>query len=159
MAKDALPPLDFLKQRFPIQMVDRVLSYEAGKELRAVKNITFDDIHFQGHFPGVPVFPGVLTIECFAQAAAILVRVTEGGEVKGVFDAIGSVMDFRFMKPVVPGDRLETHVVITKAVGSNRIFEGKCTVEGELVASGKMTFGKINSGILSIHKKPHEDRP
>ncbi|MGH7739892.1 MAG: 3-hydroxyacyl-ACP dehydratase FabZ [bacterium] len=153
MAREVLPDgisvLDFLKQRFPIQMVDRVLSWEKGRELKAVKNITMNDIHFMGHFPGIPVFPGVLTIECFAQAAAILVRLTEGGEVKGVFDAIGSVMDFRFIKPVVPGDRLETHVTITKVVGSNRIFEGKCSVEGEVVATGKMTFGKLNSESLS----------
>lgn len=146
---DEIPVLDFLKQRFPIQMVDRVLSWEKGRDLKAVKNITMNDIHFMGHFPDVPVFPGVLTIECFAQAAAILVRLTEGGEVQGVFDAIGSVMDFRFIKPVMPGDRLETHVTITKVVGSNRIFEGKCAVDGEVVATGKMTFGKLNSEFFS----------
>jgi len=135
-----------LEQRFPIQMVDRVLSYEIAKELHAVKNITVNDIHFQGHFPQFPVFPGVLTIECFAQAAAILVRLTETAEgtvTEGLFDAIGSVQDFRFLRPIFPGDRLETRVRITKVVGSNRIFEGKCYVEGEEVAAGKLMFGKI----------------
>lgn len=138
-----LPVLDFLKQRFPFQMVDKVLSWEKGRELVAVKNVSVNEPPFLGHFPGVPVFPGVLTIECFAQAAAILVRLTEGEEVEGVFDAIGSVMDFRFLKPVLPGDRIETRVTITKVVGSNRIFEGKCTVDGDVVATGKLTFGKL----------------
>ena len=141
-----IPVLPLLPQRFPLLMVDRILSYEVGKELRAVKNITVNDAPFPGHFPEFPVFPGVLTIECFAQAAAILVRLTEeveGKVVEGQFDAIGSVLEFRFLRPIVPGDRLETHVRITKVAGPNRIFEGKCYVEGQEAASGKMTFGKI----------------
>lgn len=137
------PVMEFLKQRFPLLMVDRVLSLEKGREIRTLKNISVNEIHFQGHFPEYPVFPGVLTIECFAQAAAILVRATEEGEVAGIFDVIGSVMDFRFLKPIFPGDKLEIRMEITKAVGSNRIIEGKGTVDGEMVASGKFTFGKL----------------
>jgi 3-hydroxyacyl-[acyl-carrier-protein] dehydratase len=140
--------LDKLKQRFPLLMVDRVLSWEKGGLLKAVKNISANEIHFLGHFPGNPVFPGVLTIECFAQAAAILVRLTEEAEgtaTEGLFDVLGAVLDFRFMKPIVPGDRLETHVRITKTAGSNRIVEGKCLVAGEEAASGKLMFGKISA--------------
>ncbi len=137
-----LPVLEFLKQRFPILMVDRVLSWEKGKSLKALKNISVNDIHFQGHFPESPVFPGVLTIECFAQTAAILIRM-EDGEMPGVFDVIGSVMDFRFIKPLYPGDQLEVRMEITKAAGTNRIIDGKGTVEGETVATGKFSFGKL----------------
>lgn len=135
-------PLDYLKQRFPLLMVDRILNVEKGKSLRTLKNISVNDVHFQGHFPGYPVFPGVLTIECFAQAAAILIRM-EDGEAPGIFDVIGSVMDFRFLRPLFPGDRLEVLMEITKAAGTNRIIEGKGTVEGETVATGKFTFGKL----------------
>ncbi len=124
-------------------MVDKVLSWQKGKELRTLKNISVNEIFFQGHFPEYPIFPGVLTIECFAQAAAILVRLTEGTSVVGVFDGIGTVLEFRFLKPLFPGDRLETQVSITKVLGTSRIFEGKCFVEGEEVASGKLLFGKI----------------
>lgn len=138
-----IPDLSFLKQGFPLLMVDKVLSWERGKELRILKNISVNDIHFQGHFPGVPVFPGVLTIECFAQAASILIRLTEGSFVPGVFDAIGSVMDFRFLKPILPGDQLEVHMVMTKTVGPNRMFEGRGFVGGEEVASGKFLIGKM----------------
>lgn len=137
-----VPVLDFLKQRFPILMVDRVLSYEKGRKIQTLKNISADEIHFQGHFPGYPVFPGVLTIECFAQTAAILIRMIDG-ESPGVFDVIGSVMDFRFLRPLFPGDRLEVWMEITKAAGTNRIIEGKGFVGEEMVASGKFTFGKL----------------
>lgn len=138
-----VPVLDFLKQRFPILMVDRVLSYEKGRKIQTLKNISADEIHLRGHFPGYPVFPGVLTIECFAQAATILIRLTEESMVEGVFDAIGSVMDFRFLKPLFPGNQLEVHMVMTKAVGENYIFDGKGYVDGEEVASGKFLIGKL----------------
>lgn len=137
-----IPVLDFLKQRFPILMVDRVLSFEKGRKIQTLKNISVNEIYFQGHFPENPVFPGVLTIECFAQTAAILIRMIDR-EVPGVFDVIGSVIDFRFLRPLMPGDQLEVWMEITKAAGTNRIIEGKGFVDGEMVASGKFTFGKM----------------
>jgi 3-hydroxyacyl-[acyl-carrier-protein] dehydratase len=136
--------LKSLRQRYPILMVDKVLSVEKGREIRTLKNISVNEPQFQGHFPENPIFPGVLTIECFAQSAAILIRM-EDGDVPGVFDVIGSVLDFRFTKPLGPGDQLEVHMVITKAAGTNRIIEGKGTVKGEVVASGKFTFGKFGT--------------
>lgn len=140
---DEIPDLSFLRQRFPLLMVDKVLSWEKGNELRILKNVSVNDVHFPGHFPGYPVFPGVLTIECFAQAASILIRLTEGSFVEGVFDAIGSVMDFRFLKPIFPGDRLEVHMKMTKTMGPNRLFEGRGYVGGEEVATGKFLIGKM----------------
>jgi len=137
-----------LKQRYPLLMVDKVLSWEKGGVLKAIKNISINESYFQGHFPEYPVFPGVMTIECFAQAAAILVRLTEMSEgtlSKELLDIIGTVMDFRFLKPIFPGDRLETHVAITKTAGTNRIVEGKCQVGDEVVATGKLIFGKIRT--------------
>ena len=137
-----LPILDFLDQRFPLLMVDKVLSLEKGRRIRTQKGITVDEVQFKGHFPGIPIFPGVLTIECFAQAAAILIRAEDGKE-PGLFDVIGSVMDFRFLKPILPGDVLEVEMEITKAVGTNRIIEGRGAITGETVATGKFTFGKL----------------
>jgi len=135
--------LELFRQQFPLRMVDLVLSYEKGRFIQTLKNISVDDLHFQGHFPGYPVFPGVLTIESFAQAATILIRLTEGSVEEGVFDAIGSVRDFRFLKPLFPGDRLEVHMVMAKAAAGNYLFEGKGTVEGVEVASGKFLIGKL----------------
>jgi 3-hydroxyacyl-[acyl-carrier-protein] dehydratase len=124
-------------------MVDRILSWESDGELRTIKNISANDIHLRGHFPGYPVFPGVLTIECFAQTASILIRLTEGSVGEGIFDAIGAVMDFRFVKPLFPGDQLEVRMKITKTVEPNRICEGRGYVGGEEVASGKFIIGKL----------------
>ena len=136
--------LSHLKQRFPMLMVDKVLSWEKGRELKAVKNITINEIQFQGHFPEFPIFPGVLTIECFAQAAGLLISLSREKPLPpGVFDAVGAVLDFHFMRPLIPGDQMQTHVAITKTAGTNRIVEGKCFVDGEIVASGKLMFGEI----------------
>ena len=137
------PGFPFLRQRFPLLMLDKVLSWERDRELRAVKNISVNDVHFQGHFPECPVFPGVLVIECFAQAASLLVRLTEGSSVEKVFDAIGMVMDFHFLKPIFPGDRLEVHITLSKTAGSNRMFSGKGYVDGQEVAAGKFSLGKL----------------
>lgn len=139
-----IPVLKSLRQRYPILMVDKILSAEKGKEIRTLKNISVNEPQFLGHFPENPVFPGVLTIECFAQAATILFRM-EDGDVPGVSDVIGTVLEFRFVKPLYPGDQLEVHVVITKVAGTNRIIEGKGTVNGELVAAGKIMFGKLGT--------------
>lgn len=136
--------LSSLKQRFPMLMVDRVLSWEKWRELKAIKNISVNEIQFQGHFPEYPIFPGVLTVECFAQAAGLLISLSRGGlPSNGMFDAIGAILDFRFLKPIFPGDQLKTHVTIAKMVGTNRIVDGKCFVGDEEVASGKLMFAEI----------------
>ena len=137
------PGFSLLKQRFPLLMLDKVLSWEKDRELKAVKNISVNDTHFQGHFPGHPIFPGVLVIECFAQAASLLVRLTEESSLENVFDAIGMVLDFHFLKPIFPGDRLEVHITLSKTAGPNRMFSGKGYVDGQEVASGKFSLGKL----------------
>ena len=143
-AREDVRVLPSLKQRFPLLMVDKVLSWEKWRELRAVKNITVNEIYFQGHFPGYPIFPGALTIECFAQASALLISLSRDEPLApGMFDAIGTVLDFRFLKPIFPGDRLETHVTLTKRAGTNRMFEGKCYVDNEEAASGKLIIAEI----------------
>jgi 3-hydroxyacyl-[acyl-carrier-protein] dehydratase len=144
-----IPPVDFsvlnlLKQRYPMLMVDKVLSWEKWRELKAIKNITFNEPQFQGHFPDFPIFPGVLTIECFAQSAALLIGLSRDEPLgPGLFDAIGVVMDFHLEKPIFPGDVLETHVKIVKIAGSNRMVEGKMFVNQKSVATGKIIFGEI----------------
>ncbi len=137
-----VPILNFLKQRFPLLMVDRVLSVEPGRKIKTLKNISVNEIHFKGHFPEHPVFPGVLTIECFAQTAAILIHMIDG-ETPGMFDVIGSVMNFHFIRPLEPGDRLEVRMEITKTAGINRIIKGQGFVDGQMVASGAFVFGKL----------------
>jgi 3-hydroxyacyl-[acyl-carrier-protein] dehydratase len=105
--------LDYLPQRYPLLMIDRVLECEPGKRILALKNVSNNEPHFPGHFPGLPIMPGVLILESMAQAAGILVFRTRGDrpDANTVYYYAG-IDKARFKKPVVPGDRLEIEVVI-----------------------------------------------
>ncbi|MFM9884547.1 MAG: 3-hydroxyacyl-ACP dehydratase FabZ [Burkholderiales bacterium] len=96
-----------LPHRFPFLLVDRVLEYESGKHIVALKNVTINEPFFPGHFPNHPVMPGVLVIEAMAQTAAILAFITAGESVgdKNIVYFAG-IDDARFKRPVVPGDQI-----------------------------------------------------
>lgn len=118
--------LEHLPQRFPLLMVDRVLECEPGKRIRALKNVSANEPYFPGHFPNRPVMPGVLILECMAQAAAILVFRTLGKrpDDKSVYYYAG-IDNARFKRPVEPGDQLLIEVVI---LGSKRgVWKFGCT--------------------------------
>jgi 3-hydroxyacyl-[acyl-carrier-protein] dehydratase len=110
---DALQVLDYLPQRYPLLMIDRVLECEPGKRILALKNVTSNEPHFTGHFPGRPIMPGVLILEAMAQAAGILVFRTRGDrpDASTIYYYAG-IDNARFKRPVVPGDRLEIEAVI-----------------------------------------------
>ena len=96
-----------LPHRFPFLLVDRVLEFESGKYIVALKNVTINEPFFPGHFPNHPVMPGVLVIEAMAQTAAILAFITAGESVgdKNIVYFAG-IDDARFKRPVVPGDQI-----------------------------------------------------
>ncbi len=96
--------LQFLPHRYPFLLVDRVLEADA-KRFRALKNVTFNEPHFQGHFPGYPIMPGVLILEAMAQAA-VGTLVQQPGLTPGRLVFLVGVEEARFKKPVVPGDTL-----------------------------------------------------
>jgi 3-hydroxyacyl-[acyl-carrier-protein] dehydratase len=114
---DITKVLAHLPQRYPLLMVDRVLECEPGKRILAVKNVSANEPHFLGHFPGRPIMPGVLILEAMAQAACILALRTKG-EVAGANTAYyyAGIDGARFKRPVVPGDQLqlEVHVLAHK---------------------------------------------
>src|SRR5215212_1754546 len=105
--------LAHLPQRYPFLMIDRVKEMEAGKRIVALKAVSANEPHFQGHFPGRPIMPGVLILEAMAQAAGILVFA--GGDQSNtsehVYYYVG-IDNARFKKPVVPGDVLELEVTL-----------------------------------------------
>src|SRR5258705_12261051 len=97
-----------LKQRFPMIMVDNVISLEPGKSIRTTKNVTGNEIHFLGHFPEHAVMPGTLIVEAIGQSASILFSKTTGtGTRQGGFLVLGSINNMRFLAPVVTGGRME----------------------------------------------------
>jgi 3-hydroxyacyl-[acyl-carrier-protein] dehydratase len=132
-----------LAQRFPMLMVDTVISLEPGKRIRTTKNVTGNEIHFLGHFPEHAVMPGTLIVEAIGQSASILFAKTAGTR-PGEFLVLGSINDMRFLVPVAPGDRLEIDVEALKFVGDFAFVEGVATVDGAVVAKGKLGFARRN---------------
>lgn len=126
--------LDCIPHRYPLLLVDRVLELEPDKRIVALKNVTFNEPFFQGHFPGVPVMPGVLIIEAMAQTAAVLVVETLEGAAAGKLVYFMTVEDGRFRKPVFPGAQLRIHVSKLRNRRNVWKFRGEAKVDGVLVA-------------------------
>jgi 3-hydroxyacyl-[acyl-carrier-protein] dehydratase len=129
--------LEYLPHRYPMLLIDRVLDLEEGKTITALKNVTMNEAFFQGHFPGNPIMPGVLTVEAMAQAAGILGMKTL--KVKKVNVYFMSIEKAKFRKPVVPGDQLRFDVSITKTRGKIFKFEGKAFVGDAIVSEAEFT--------------------
>ncbi len=127
--------LQFLPHRYPFLLVDRVLSYEVGKNIVALKNVTMNEHFFAGHFPHHPVMPGVLIIEALAQAAAILTFKTHDHKAddNSVYYFVG-INKARFKKPVMPGDALELHAEIKRFTRGIWWFTARAMV-GDQVAT------------------------
>ena len=132
-----------LKQRFPMIMVDIVLSLEPGKSIRTAKNVTGNEIQFLGHFPEYAVMPGTLIVEAIGQSASILFAKTTGtGTQPGEFLVLGAINEMRFLVPVVPGNRLEIEVQVLKFIEDFALVEAVATVDGTPVAKGKLGFAR-----------------
>ena len=125
-----------LPHRYPMLMVDRIV--EIGDDaVVGIKNVTANEPHFNGHFPGFPVMPGVLIIEAMAQVGGILIsRVNANARGKVMF--LASVDEAKFRKPVVPGDQLRIEMKILKMKHTVAKLKGTATVEGVLVAEATL---------------------
>ncbi|ACQ93699.1 beta-hydroxyacyl-(acyl-carrier-protein) dehydratase FabZ [Tolumonas auensis DSM 9187] len=137
--------LQLLPHRYPFLMVDRVVHYEMSEErkvLRAIKNVSFNEPFFQGHFPERPVFPGVLILEAMAQATGILAFRMVGKPNPGELYYFASIDNARFKRPVVPGDQLVLDVEYLKERRGIAKFTGVATVDGELVCSAELMCAK-----------------
>lgn len=128
-----------LPHRYPMLLVDRVLSCVPGKNLRAIKNVTVNEPFFPGHFPGFPVMPGVMVIEALAQAAAILAYRTAGTRAQGdsLFFFAG-IDKARFRRQVVPGDQLILEVEVLRIVRGVGKFATRAKVGDEIAAEAEL---------------------
>lgn len=131
--------LEHLPHRYPFLLVDRVLELEPGKRIVAIKNVTINEPHFTGHFPHLPVMPGVLQIEALAQAAGILSFQTMGrvSDAGSVYYFVG-IDNARFKRPVVPGDQLRLEVEIVRVARSIWKYAGRATVDGQVAAEAEL---------------------
>lgn len=135
--------LSVLPHRAPILMVDRVLEMEPGERLVAIKNVSFNEPWFAGHFPGHPVMPGVLMIEGLAQAGGLLLlHDLPGREDKLVY--FTSIDECRFRRPVVPGDQVRYEVEVLRKRASYCKLRGRVTVDGELAAEAVIASATVD---------------
>ena len=136
----------YLPHRYPMLLVDRVLEINPGEAIRCVKNVTYNEEVFQGHFPSRPILPGVVIIEALAQASGILgFKTVDKSPDDGLLYLFGGIDDVRFKRQVVPGDQL---VLESKIITSKRHiwkFEVTASVDDQLAVSGTLTCAIIES--------------
>jgi 3-hydroxyacyl-[acyl-carrier-protein] dehydratase len=128
-----------LPHRYPFLMVDRMVEMVPGERAIGLKNVTINEPHFQGHFPGEPIMPGVLLIEAMAQTAGALVVDSLGDAMHGKLVYFMSIEDARFRQPVRPGDQVMIHVAKIHARRLAWKFSGECRVDGKVVADAVFT--------------------
>lgn len=125
-----------LPHRYPFLLVDRILSIEPNVSAVGIKNVTFNEPFFQGHFPGEPIMPGVLIVEAMAQVAGVM-AFRSGVEGKSVY--FMSIEQAKFRRPVVPGDQIRIEIKVLKQRGNVWKFAGAARVEDKLVAEAEFT--------------------
>src|SRR5271169_6221064 len=153
MILDVVEIQKILPHRYPFLMVDRILEMERLKYIVGVKNVTINESHFQGHFPGKPVMPGVLIIEAMAQTGGLLLLLE-------IPDRENKLLYFvaadgaRFRRPVVPGDQLRIEIKVLSWRGDFCKLEGRATVDGQLAAEGIVMCKMIDRDALSKAEQP-----
>lgn len=135
--------MQYLPQRYPFLMVDRVLEVEKGKRIVGYKNLTMNEEFFQGHFPGKPLMPGVMMVEAMAQIAGVLGFVTHDKRpADGHFYVFAGADNIRFKRMVIPGDRLTLEAVATGSRRHIHKFSCRALVDGELAASADILIAE-----------------
>ena len=139
---DILEIMNLLPHRYPLLLVDKILEFEEGKSIICIKNVSFNEPFFNGHFPEYPVMPGVLILEALAQASGLLVFKTPSlcppNESLYLFVGIDKA---RFKRPVVPGDQIELKVEMKKSKSGFAVFNASATVDKEVAASAELMCG------------------
>jgi len=128
--------LQLLPHSYPFLLVDRIVEFEPAKRIVAIKNVTFNEPFFPGHFPTKPIMPGVLIVEALAQAGGVLAFKTFPEKKGSVF--FTGIDEARFRRPVIPGDQLKLVVEVLKHRREIWLFKGTAIVDDELVAEAKI---------------------
>jgi len=150
-AKTALNSVDIqrilavLPHRYPFLLIDKIIEIDGDRSAIGIKNVTFNEPHFTGHFPSQPIMPGVLIIEAMAQTAGAISLLTNGADHAGTVYFM-TIDNAKFRKPVVPGDQLRLHVEKMKARGAVVRFRCWGEVEGDKVAEAEVT-AMINTNL------------
>ena len=129
-----------IPHRYPFLLIDRVREIEPNRSAVGIKNVTFNEPHFQGHFPGAPIMPGVTIIEAMAQTAAVLVGVSNDLIGTGFLVYFMGIDNAKFRRKVVPGDVLELKMDVLRGKAGAKVwrFKGVASVDGEMAAEAEV---------------------
>nr|PZN70570.1 MAG: 3-hydroxyacyl-[acyl-carrier-protein] dehydratase FabZ [Bacillota bacterium] len=135
--------MEIIPHRHPFLLIDRVLELEPGRRVVAVKNVSVNEPVFQGHYPGNPIFPGVLILEAMAQAGAV--AVLSQPEFAGKVPLFAGIDDARFRRPVLPGDQLRLEVELVAMRRGLGVGKGAAYVGDELKAEATLKFALVDA--------------
>lgn len=136
---------EILPHRYPFALIDRVVAYVPNKSLHAYKNITMNEPVFMGHFPGNPIFPGVLLLEAMAQATGLLGFKMMENVAENEIYLFAGIDNARFKRQVIPGDRVDFHVNFVKERRGIWKFTGEALVDGQLACTAEIMCARRNS--------------
>ncbi len=136
--------LKYLPHRYPFLMVDRILEWEPVIRIVGIKNVTYNEPFFQGHFPGKPVMPGVLICEAMAQVGAILAHSSSLLTGEGKVFMLTGLDRVKIKRAVQPGDQLRLELTSVKRRGPYWKMVGEATVDGKLVAQGELSAMEVS---------------
>lgn len=130
--------LKHLPHRYPFLLVDRIVDWEAGSRMSAIKNVTFNEPFFEGHFPDFPIMPGVLIVEAMVQVGGLLACKSEPEATRDKHVYFMGIDKARFRRPVTPGDQLRLEIEVTKHRGKVWQFDAAALVDGERAADAQL---------------------
>lgn len=134
--------MEYLPHRYPFLLIDRVVEIERGRRIVAIKNVTINEPFFQGHFPNIPIMPGVLVVEAMAQAGCILL-LTEVADRERKLVVFTGIESAKFRKQITPGDQLRIEVDVLSFRPRQGRMEGKAYVDGKLACEATLTCAVV----------------
>lgn len=137
-----------IKQRPPFQMIERVIELEPNVSAVGIKNVSVNEPYFVGHFPDAPIMPGVLIIECAAQLCSLVIAPEDAANDENKLYVLLKVRDFKFLKPVIPGDTLTISVNCTMASAAAYEFSAVISVGDTVKAKGSMLFTSMDKNAI-----------
>ena len=142
-----------LPHRYPFLLVDKVLEIDGYKSAIGIKNVSMNEPHFQGHFPGAPIMPGVTIVEAMAQTAGVMVGTALGVADKNMLIYFMAIDKCKFRRKVIPGDVLEMRMTTLRGKPGGKVwkFGGVATVEGEMAAEAEFT------AMMDMPQEPADD--